>query len=372
MHRLFLGKFFLKGTMKLALSTRTLLLIVLEISLLLLSACSPSSKTGSEFKLDGAWTLSQVKYPLNDNVYHYPSNGITYCHIYEGDSIFYECQMKSLYPGDNEKVKAAQDVAIIPAGISSCTYIYKGGGETLYLENDNPHPLKIINDSTITIQQFGVVYTWIRATTIPESCVKEIRNIIDSYQKHPSDETSMYVLPTTERQLQAKAYTLTYVIIILVLLLSLIGLMYRNIYRKKRYIEQQLQQITEEQEQRPQPVRHAMKEVEDDFLNSAYYATLRKRIAAGDRLKKADWDEIEEKLKPVYPGFTNRLFSLSHMSELEYQVCLLIKLMASPSEMASVLSKDASTISSIRSRLYKKVFQKKGSSKDWDDFIKSL
>ena len=30
------------------------------------------------------------------------------------------------------------------------------------------------------------------------------------------------------------------------------------------------------------------------------------------------------------------------------------------------------TISSIRSRLYKKVFQKKGGSRDWDDFIATL
>lgn len=342
------------------------------ISLLFLFGCKSSEKKEQGFSLDGAWLLSQVKYPSSENIYRYPSNGITTCIIYEGDSVFYKCQMKSLYPGDNEKVMAAQDVAVIPDGSASYTYIYKGGGETLYLENSNPWPLKILNDTTITIQQYGIIFTWSRATKIPEDRVKEIRNIIESYQKNPSEETAMYVLPTTERQLQATTHTLTYVIVILLLLLSLIGLMYRNVYHKKRYIEKQLQQITEEREQRPQLVRHAMKEVEDDFLNSAYYASLRKRISAGERLKKTDWEEIEEKLKPVYPGFANHLFSLYHLSQLEYQVCLLIKLMATPSEMANVLSKDVSTISSIRSRLYKKVFQKKGSSKEWDDFIKSL
>ena len=41
-------------------------------------------------------------------------------------------------------------------------------------------------------------------------------------------------------------------------------------------------------------------------------------------------------------------------------VCLLLKLNASPSEIAGVLCKDTSSISSIRSRLFYKVFDKKG------------
>lgn len=355
--------------MKQTIFTKIFLLFLSVISLLFLYGCTSSEKKEYKFELDGAWILLQAIYPSTEEVYHYPSNGITFCHIYEGDSVLYECQMRSM---DDNKVMAAQDVTVIPAGSVPYTYIYKGGGETLYLEGNNPYPLKIVNDTTIIIQQSGIVYTWVRATKIPEERVKEIRNIIESYQKNPTGENSMYVLPTTERQLQTTTNTLTYVIIIFILLLSLLGMMLRNVYRKKRNIEKQLRQISEEQEQRPQLVRHAMKEVEEDFRNSAYYVSLRKRISAGERLNKADWDEIEERLKPVYPGFTNRLFSLCHMSEPEYQVCLLIKLMVSPSEIANVLNKDASTISSIRSRLYNKVFQKKGSSKEWDDFIKSL
>ena len=64
--------------------------------------------------------------------------------------------------------------------------------------------------------------------------------------------------------------------------------------------------------------------------------------------------------------------SLYSMSPVEYQVCLLLKLNATPSEIATVLCKDASSISTVRSRLYGKVFGKKGSSKEWDEFIRSL
>jgi hypothetical protein len=50
----------------------------------------------------------------------------------------------------------------------------------------------------------------------------------------------------------------------------------------------------------------------------------------------------------------------------------LLKIRTAPAEIATVLNKDKSTISSMRRRLYKKVFGKEGSGKDWDEFILSL
>ena len=60
------------------------------------------------------------------------------------------------------------------------------------------------------------------------------------------------------------------------------------------------------------------------------------------------------------------------MSELEYQVCLLVKLRIVPSDIAAVLARDVSTISTVRSRLYKKVFGQKGGAKEWDEFLLSI
>ena len=85
-----------------------------------------------------------------------------------------------------------------------------------------------------------------------------------------------------------------------------------------------------------------------------------------------DWSEIEEHLKKVYPGFISQLHSLYPMSELEFQTCLLIKLRIAPTDIAAVLSRDVSTISTVRSRLYKKVFGRKGGAREWDDFILSM
>jgi len=142
--------------------------------------------------------------------------------------------------------------------------------------------------------------------------------------------------------------------------------------KAKRTLQLQLQQIQEIQEERPQAVRKAIESVETAFFASDEYQALQHHIATGRKLREENWSEIENMLRKVYPGFASQLRGLYAMSELEYQVCLLIKLRISPSDMAAVLARDASTISTVRSRLYKKVFGKKGGTKEWDEFILSI
>lgn len=60
------------------------------------------------------------------------------------------------------------------------------------------------------------------------------------------------------------------------------------------------------------------------------------------------------------------------MSELEYHTCLLIKLRIAPTDIASVLARDVSTISTLRNRLYKKVLGPNGGAKEWDEFLLSI
>ena len=95
-------------------------------------------------------------------------------------------------------------------------------------------------------------------------------------------------------------------------------------------------------------------------------------MASGHRMKDEDWQDLEGQVRRAYPGFISQLRNLYTMSELEYQVCLLIKLRIAPSDIAAVLVRDVSTISTVRSRLYKKVFGRKGGAKEWDEFILSI
>ena len=60
------------------------------------------------------------------------------------------------------------------------------------------------------------------------------------------------------------------------------------------------------------------------------------------------------------------------MSDVEYHPCLLVKLRITTKVLAAVLARVANNISSLRKRLYKKVFGREGGAKEWDDFILSI
>ncbi|WP_302995297.1 lipopolysaccharide assembly protein LapB [uncultured Muribaculum sp.] len=83
--------------------------------------------------------------------------------------------------------------------------------------------------------------------------------------------------------------------------------------------------------------------------------------------------ELEKCVNDIYPEFKHKLISICGVNITEYNVSLLLKSGFSPSEISKLLSKSNETISSIRRRLMKKVFnQKNASPKLWDEFISSL
>lgn len=89
-------------------------------------------------------------------------------------------------------------------------------------------------------------------------------------------------------------------------------------------------------------------------------------------LSNDNWKELEETINATYKGFTENLRKLCELNDHEYHVCLLIKIHKSPIEIAKLTVHSKEAITSTRRRLYEKVFCKKGSPKDWDDFIYSL
>ena len=329
---------------------------------LLLAGCSMKNKH-PEFSLQGAWVMTQVTIPEGD-MYPYSPNGGTWLRLYDADSVMYECQL----------TVTEQALVVKPEGKSVVTLIDKGGGEHLYLEEDDPRPLTVLNDSTITIQRMGRIYMWQRADSITKEWGMEIRALIDSESGNEmtANDTHSYVLSAKEREQASVIHKLIYAIIAIVVLVLITAQIALANRRAKRRLQLQLRQIHEEHDARPQQIRLAIASVESAYFSSDEYHALQHHIAAGQRLKEEDWTEMETQLKKVYPGFTTQLRNLHSMSELEYQTCLLIKLRISPKDIATVLNRDMSTISTVRSRLYHKVFGRKGGAREWDDFVLSI
>lgn len=113
-------------------------------------------------------------------------------------------------------------------------------------------------------------------------------------------------------------------------------------------------------------------QAETVIFSSEIYHCLQECLNSGRSLSHTEWTALAEMVNSIYTGFTEKLYSLYHMSEQDYHVSLLIKVHIQPKDIAQLTAHSKESVASTRSRLYAKVFGKKGSSKDWDDFILSL
>ena len=113
-------------------------------------------------------------------------------------------------------------------------------------------------------------------------------------------------------------------------------------------------------------------QAETVIFSSDIYHHIQDCLNSGRSLTYHDWTALAEMVNSIYTGFTEKLYSLYRMSEQDYHVSLLIKVRIQPKDIALLTAHSKESVASTRSRLYSKVFGKKGSSKDWDDFVLTL
>ncbi len=93
----------------------------------------------------------------------------------------------------------------------------------------------------------------------------------------------------------------------------------------------------------------------------------------GFRPQETDWGELMKEIESAYPSFFETLSYIGVHKTSDLRVSMLIKVGFAPGEIAPIMMKSFSSISSIRSRLYQRYFKKEDSAfKNWDDFIGSL
>ena len=114
------------------------------------------------------------------------------------------------------------------------------------------------------------------------------------------------------------------------------------------------------------------RQAETIIFGSDIYQRIQLCIDKGKSLTQADWKELMQLVDSIYTGFTEKLYSLYNLSAQDYNVSLLTKVRIQPRDIAVLTAHSKESVASTRSRLYQKVFGKKGSSKDWDDFILGL
>lgn len=113
-------------------------------------------------------------------------------------------------------------------------------------------------------------------------------------------------------------------------------------------------------------------QAETVIFGSNVYLRMKSLLAQGRSMNDHDFVELNQVVNSVYTNFTERLYSLCKLSNHEFRVCLLVKVRVQPKDIATLTAHSKEGIATTRSRLYQKVFGKKGSSKEWDDFVLSL
>jgi hypothetical protein len=112
------------------------------------------------------------------------------------------------------------------------------------------------------------------------------------------------------------------------------------------------------------------------FTDSETYKILREKgfsYKSNIHITKNEWDFIYDFLNRNCDYFVKELISFhSSISEKELHVCCLIKLSFTNAQISNILNQSQQATSSVRKRLYEKMFNKKESPDKLDHFIKTF
>lgn len=85
-----------------------------------------------------------------------------------------------------------------------------------------------------------------------------------------------------------------------------------------------------------------------------------------------EWKELEQAINTAFPDFFEKLYRFKKMSEIEWHVCMLIKLELNFTEIAKIVNKSPNTIYSICKRLHNKNFGFSAKPNEWAEIIRGL
>lgn len=138
-------------------------------------------------------------------------------------------------------------------------------------------------------------------------------------------------------------------------------LRYEILTSQKEYIEKTNVQIEAKQK--------VQQRFEETFINSDVYKKFYQAAEGILKIEDTDWQELTHAIDETYNQFTERLYQLYPVKETELHVCLLLKIRMSPTQISTIILRSKQAITSIRKRLYTKVFNQDGTTEQWDNFI---
>lgn len=158
--------------------------------------------------------------------------------------------------------------------------------------------------------------------------------------------------------------------------IALLAFAFSIIYVKQRRNSQQLKLEKFQMLKKNGPEIESQRTSKEETMHSEeIYKNIMLMVNNPNAKKKINeemWAALSQAVNRIYPGFDEKLYGLCKMSEFDYRICLLIKIKLSPSCIAAIANLSTSGVSTLRSKLFTRAFNRKGRPSDWDDVITSL
>lgn len=234
----------------------------------------------------------------------------------------------------------------------------------------------------ITLKKYKELSDTVRVKNTAETILKI--NSLYNYNMIEKENTTL--------KMEAKEKVYTFVVITMALLLLCFMMFYQREKSKKKYIKTKFMHEHLEQlyktaccqyesnlHLKEKEIANLMEKIE--FMNGNtteeidkmhIYEILREKIKSNKKLSEKNWEEIFILIDKVYVGLKSKLQGAHGLNDEEYKISILVKLDLLNMEIATLVCKTPSAITQKRAAIYKKIFKEKGTSKEFDAYIKSL
>lgn len=302
------------------------------------------------FSIVGTWELNEIRFVTGQRVDVHTGYEYVWYRFFKEDGTYYVAELNA--GGVGKKPLKPHEM--------SEYFFMMSPYDTVFIEHGRMRGLIIMDNRTMGIDRGDYVEVYVRNDELPTNVVSEIEGEVEAALRPNRGGDTQYIMPASSANDDNKGW-IWIVVLVVVLLAGALYLLYKEKNKDKQpKTEKDVVEMEEDEQE-----NHA-------FIHSDYYLAMRQRLHEGPTLKPDEWKELETQMKSAYPKFFRKLAGMCQLSEVELRVIMLTKLGIPPSAIAIHTCREYSSISSIRSRLYYKLFGKKGGAKDLDDFIINL
>ena len=186
----------------------------------------------------------------------------------------------------------------------------------------------------------------------------------ETYVESPSADIIALQTQMDQQQKERRQYRLTILLLscisfLLVCILIGIGYYRRRINRLNVHIDNLNQ-------------KYLTWQMAEGLLSSDTVNRLHHMATKGKEAENADWKELHALIQQQSPEFLARLNASTNLTPLETNVCLLIRLRFTPSEIAILTGSSPQRVTNMRTSLLLKIFGEKGGARDFDSRLRGM